>query len=105
MNRFFLIILTVLLFISFNGNSQIIDVDGNAGIPEGAVRIDENAVFKDESGKIIDFAEFLKLMDSGKYRLDPVKDEKGKVQYFQLRKGTAEEKGMDGKKQDPMGSL
>lgn len=96
MKRIILITLTLLLVINFNGNSQI---------PEGAIRIDDNAVFKNESGKIIDFSEFNELMNSGKYRMDPVKDKSGKVEYFQLKKATKENKGTDVKKQDIMGSL
>ena len=85
MKRILFIALAILLFINFNGNSQI---------PEDAIRVDENSVFKDESGNIIQFHEAIEFMKSGGWTMDPVKDKEGKVLYFQLRKATGV-KGMD----------
>lgn len=96
MKRILFIALAILLFLNFNGNAQIqtIDIDEHSQIPEGAIRLDENSVFKDESGKIIQFPAFLELMESGEWGMDPVMDKEGKMLYFQLRKATAGEKAM-----------
>lgn len=101
MKRILFIALTVSLLFCHIGNSQTIPdgakkINESAEIPEGAVMINENTVFKDEEGNKVEFFKFIEMMESGEWSSEPVKDEKGKLQYVQLKKATEEEKIMRG---------
>lgn len=61
-------------------------------IPEGAIMLNENTVIKDETGKKIDLSEAMKLTQTGEWKILPVNDSEGKMQYFQLKKTTDNDK-------------
>ncbi len=63
-------------------------------IPEGAIKIDENTLIKDELGNKVELPKLMELMNSGEWFMDPVKDPDGKLLYLQLRKATEQEKEM-----------
>lgn len=86
MKRILVIALMTILFCYHHGYSQ--------EIPEGAIRIDDNTIIKDDSGNKIEMFELMDLLNSGEWKMDPVTDEKGDLLYMQLRKATEEEKSM-----------
>jgi len=91
----FLAIIVVFLFISHHyAFSQ--------EIPEGAIKIGESTLIKDDSGNKVELPELMELMNSGEWSMDPVNDPDGKLLYLQLRKATEEEKEM--MKNMPMGA-
>ena len=63
-------------------------------IPEGAIKIDENTLIKDESGQKVEMSKLMGLMNSGQWSMEPVHDSEGKLLYMKLRKATEEEKKM-----------
>ena len=78
-----LLALILSLIVNLKGYSQ--------QIPEGGIRIDENTIIKDASGNTIQLQEMVKLLDSGKWTMDPVNDKEGKLHHMQLREATEED--------------
>lgn len=56
--------------------------------------IDEKTIIKNEKGEQVTMDEFGKLMETGEWGIDPIKNAEGNIEYLQLRKATKEEKKM-----------
>lgn len=76
------ILIALLLFSFQNGIAQVED------IPENAIMIDENTIIKDINGNQVEFKEFMDMMNSGEWTLEPVFKESGEVKYLQMKKAT-----------------
>ncbi|MDW7693948.1 TlpA disulfide reductase family protein [Flammeovirgaceae bacterium SG7u.111] len=58
------------------------------------LQVDPNTLIKDEAGNRVEQIKMRKLIMTGDWTLDPVKDKEGELLYMQLRKITEEEKAM-----------
>ncbi len=72
---------------------------------EDTIAIDENTIIRDLSGNIVEIEQFMKLMETGEYGLDEIKDDKGKLKYIQMRKINEEEKKMFKEMQSQMANM
>lgn len=80
------VMIALLLICFHNGFAQIED------IPENAIMIDENTVIKDTNGNEVGLPEFMKMMDSGEWTLEPTFKENGDLDFLSLRIASEEEK-------------
>jgi peroxiredoxin len=84
MKKILILFLTIFLFVNQSGYAQ--------DVPEGAIVIDENTIIKDIDGNTLEISEFMELMNTNEWFMEPVNDEDGNLLHLQLRKATTEEK-------------
>jgi len=58
-----------------------------------SVQLDENTIVKDSTGARVPYPDFMKLVASGAYTLDPIKDKSGQVTAYKLRPVKASDAG------------
>lgn len=88
MKKLTTLVIALLLICFQNGFAQV------ENVPENAIMINENTVIKDVDGNKVEFPEFMEIMDSGEWTLEPVLKKNGEVDFIQLKKATEEDKKM-----------
>lgn len=61
-------------------------------VPKGAIQIDQSTIIKDTLGNIISFDQFIGMINSGEWAAEPKLNERGELDFLQVRKATEEDK-------------
>jgi peroxiredoxin len=88
----------LLLFILLTPGLSMLNAQSQNKKPSGtktqfSVQLDENTIVKDSSGARVPYPDYMKMVASGAYTLDPIKDKNGQVSAYKLRPTKAADAG------------